>query len=80
MKSDRARKPSKGDVIAMSVASDYAHANSTVIHSRIRVLHFEAEETDKSIIAMLATLAQMKERRARLAATIAGLHAVIARR
>lgn len=74
------KRPSKHDRLSASVAQDYAHSNSMHIFSRRRVLQFEAEEADKSIVALQASLVSMKERRAKLAAMIAGLSAVIEKR
>ena len=51
-----------------------------MIASKRRVLEFEAEEVDKSIVALTATLADVKERRNKLWAQITGLSAVINRR
>ena len=77
---DKPRKPTYLERLAESAAQDFAHANSAVIASRRRVLQFEAEEADKSIVALQATLATMKERRAKLTAIIAGLSLVIGKR
>lgn len=68
------------DRIAASVAQDYAHQNTAVIASRRRVLQFEIEEAEKSIVALQASLANVKERRAKLAAMIVGLSDVIGKR
>lgn len=73
-------KPSKLDHLATSVAQDWAHANSYTINSRRRVLQFEADETDKSIVALGAALANMKDRRAKIEATLRGLAVVIEKR
>lgn len=74
------KRPSKHDKLGASIAQDFAHANTAVIGSRRRVLQFEAEEADKSIVSLQASLASMKERRAKIAAMIAGLSAVIEKR
>jgi len=74
------KRPTKYDVLANSIAQVYAHANTSVIASKRRVLEFEAEEVDKSIVALTATLTDAKERRNKLWAQITGLSAVINRR
>ena len=74
------KRPSKHDHLAASIAQDWAHQNSVVIHSRVRVLRFEAEEVDKSIVALAAALANAKERRAKLEAMLNGLASVIEKR
>lgn len=80
MKKARSIRPSKLDNLSVSVAQDWAHQNSIVINSRRRVLQFEAEEMDKSIVALTAALANAKERRAKLEAMLNGLAAVLAKR
>lgn len=74
------RKPTKHERIADIAAKALAHANSYTINSKIRVLQFEAEELDASVIAMSAALVRIKERRAVVAATIEGFAAVVAKR
>jgi hypothetical protein len=73
-------RPSKFDRLSESVAQDWAHANTAVINSRRRVLQFEAEEVDKSIVALAAATAAARERRARIDATLAGLATVVGKR
>jgi predicted nucleic acid-binding Zn-ribbon protein len=63
-----------------SAMDEYRHANTTVINSRRRVLEFEAEEVEKSIFALSASLGTMRERRAKISAQLAGLEAVVAKR
>ena len=73
-------KPTKLEALTESVAQDYAHQNSQIIHSRKRVLEFEAEEADKSIIATAGALAAVRERRAKIQALLVGLENVIRKR
>jgi hypothetical protein len=73
-------KQQKIDKLALSVAQDFAHANSATINSRRRVLQFEAEEIDKSLVALAATVTNLKARRAKIASMLAGLAEVIGRR
>lgn len=80
MKKTRTVRPGKLDHLTASVAQDYAHHNSVTIHSRRRVLQFEAEETDKNIVALAAALVSLRERRAKLEAMLKGLTAVIEKR
>lgn len=74
------RRPTKLEELAKAVEQDYAHQNTIVINGRRRVLQCEAEEADKSIVAMTAAMANLKERRAKLQAMIAGLGAIVAKR
>lgn len=74
------RRPTKLEQLSDAIAQDFAHANSVVVGSKRRILQFEAQETDRSIIALQSALVDMKERRAKLEAMIAGLSSVIAKR
>lgn len=56
------------------------HANSAAISSRIRILECESEETDIAISALTASLADWKDKRARLDAQIKSLNLVLAKR
>jgi hypothetical protein len=76
----KAPRMTKSDRLSEAVARDWAHANSAVINSRVRVLQFEAEEVDKSLAALQATVLQVRERRAAIEATLTGLGQVLARR
>lgn len=76
----RIKKPTRLDHLASSVARDWAHQNSVVVHSRMRVLQFEGEEVDKSIVALAAALATAKERRKKIDAMLRGLAAVVEKR
>jgi len=80
MKKVRVVRPTKLDRLAEATSRDWAHANSAVITSRVRVLQFEAEETDKSIVALGATLVNLRERRAKIEAVLTGLGQVLAKR
>lgn len=62
--------------LSQSANRQFAHANTAVIQSRLRVLQVEAEEIDKSILAMQSALAMLKARRLNVEAFIAGLDAV----
>ena len=62
------------------VARDWAHQNSAVIHSKVRVLRCEADETDKSIVALQGALQAAKDRRKKVEATLAGLAVVLEKR
>jgi hypothetical protein len=75
----RNRKPTPYDALAIETERAWAHQNSVVIHRHIRVLRCEAEETEKSIIDLQATLEGMREKRRRIEARLRGLTAVVAR-
>lgn len=77
---EKPKRPTKLEHLAMTTELDWRHQNSVVVQSRIRVLQFEADEMDKSIVALAAALASAKERRAKVDAMIAGLTSVVARR
>lgn len=66
--------------LSTRVAQDYAHQNSAVIASRMRVLQCEAEETDQGIYRMMSALATLKQRRAVIEATLRGMASVIEKR
>ena len=85
MKRTHKRRPenrplSRTDKLTAATAQEWAHSNSAVIASRVRVLLFEREEVDKAIVMLSATLANARERRATLDAVLAGLQQVVGRR
>jgi len=67
-------------ILVNSTAQDCAHQNSYTINSRRRVLQFEADEKQISIIQLTAALNRAKADLARLEASIEGLDSVVARR
>ena len=74
------KRLSKLDHLTASIARDFAHHHTVTINSRVRVLQFEAVEVDRAIVALSSALANQKERRARIEATLAGLNVVVAKR
>ncbi|MCR4300856.1 MAG: hypothetical protein NUV51_04535 [Sulfuricaulis sp.] len=79
-KASRPSRPSRLDALTATVAQDWAHANTATINARQRVLQFEAEELDKSIVALAGAQANARERRAKIEAMLAGLAAVVEKR
>lgn len=76
----KAPRLSKFDRLTASVAQDYAHQHTVTINSRRRVLEFEVAEVERSIVALTATLADQRERRARIEAMLRGLATVVEKR
>lgn len=76
----RTPRPSKFDQIAEAISRDYAHQNSLVVQSRVRVLRCELDEIDLSVNNLTAALANARDRRAKVEAQIRGLTAVVAKR
>ena len=76
----RNKRPTKLDVLAESVAQDYAHQHTTTINSRRRVLEFEGSEVDGAITALTAALANKRNRRREIDAALRGLAIVVGKR
>ena len=76
----RVRKPTRLEALTTSVSQDFAHQHTVTINSRRRVLQFEATEVDRAIVALSADLANQRDRRSRIEATLQGLAAVVAKR
>jgi hypothetical protein len=66
--------------IASAAAKDFAHEHSATVQSRIRLLQFEGEETDKAITQIAAALTAAKDRRAKIDAMLNGLAEVLEKR
>jgi hypothetical protein len=79
-KKERVKRPTRFDALAASVAQDYAHQHTTTINSRRRVLEFEGTEVDGAIVALSAALADKKNRRQVIDATLRGLALVVGKR
>lgn len=68
------------EMLALETAHQFAHQNSAVVMSKMRMLRCEAEETDKSITALDAALRDKKELRKRVEAQLTALSVVLAKR
>ena len=74
------KKKSSLDVLAESVAQNYAHQHSVTINSRRRVLEFEMNETERAIVALSSALSNQRRRRNVVSASLKGLASVIEKR
>lgn len=80
MKKVAVKKPTRLEALSLSVAQNWAHANSATINSHRRVLQCEAEEADKSIVALTAAATNLRTRRQQIDAILAGLSTVMDKR
>lgn len=73
-------KKVKLDAIAESAAQMYAHQHTVTVNSRRRVLEFEANEVERAIVALSASLSNQKRRRNQIVAMLRGLASVVEKR
>jgi len=79
-KQKRAPRPSKLDQLTLSVAQDYAHEASDDITRRRVVLACEANTVDHEVFTLVSRLADARDRRAKIEATLKGLAVVVGKR
>lgn len=79
-RAERIKKPSRLDALAASAEQDCKHLSTQDITRRSIVLHAEANVLDAELRELHARLAEAKDRRVRLDATLAGLATVVAKR
>lgn len=74
------KRPTKFDALATSIAQSYAHEHTITINSRRRVLEFEGSEVDRAVVALASALANKRNRRREIDATLRGLALVVEKR
>lgn len=79
-KQKKQKKPTRFEALSASVAAGYRDHHTATIASRARVLEFEGEEMDRAIVSLKAALADRRDRRRMIDASLAGLRTVTERR
>lgn len=73
-------RSTKLEALVTETVNHSRHLHSETIHSQSRILQVEAEEAERSIIALTAALNAMKDKLARIEAQQRALATVIERR